>query len=231
MDGWFTWYEQGFNQNAPTTGLPPAGVIQSQTNPTWSFRLQPYNQNNALLLNATTTLGTMTLSHPTAMTTLAISVSTGVGPATMVPTIHFADSTPDYTPAALSEPDWVFTQPQMLTTSSGRVLTQPVNDLTLGPLPAGDLQYVGLSLPHIDIQTIALPANLATHPIASVTFDLTQVNHGVPYFGNTAVFGMSDSTDNASTFRPLDLTPFELYQRRVVVEASAASGAPDQHSH
>jgi hypothetical protein len=220
MDGWFTWYEQGFNPNAPTTGLPPAGVVQSETNPTWSFRLQQYDQNNVLLMNAAAPAGTMTLSQPSNLTNLAIAVSTGVGPATMAVTIHFGDGTPDYSPAALTEPDWVISQSQMLVVTHGRVLTQSVDDLNLGPLPAGDLQYIPLGGPYIDIQTITLPASLSHHPITSFTFDLTSTTHGNPYYTNTAIFAISGSTDNAGTFAPLDLTA-SSFNKDVVVEAAA----------
>src|SRR5690242_5405827 len=52
MDGLYDWYEKGFNQTAPMTGLPHPGIINGQTNPTSTFLLQPYDQNNVLMLDA-----------------------------------------------------------------------------------------------------------------------------------------------------------------------------------
>jgi hypothetical protein len=221
MDNSYVWYEQGFNPNAPATGLPPAGVIQSETNPNWSFRLQPYTGNNVLLLNHASPVGSMSLMHASTVTNIAIAVATGLGPATMVPTIHFADSTPDYVASLPQEPDWGSAQPQMLVTGYGRVTTYAYTDYFGVFREAGDLNDVGIAAPNIDIQTITLPANLASHPIASISFDQTMTTNGAaPYLTNTAIFGISSSTDDGTTYTPLDLTS-SSFNKDVVVEAAA----------
>src|SRR5579863_6992160 len=65
------WYEQGLNTAAPTSGLPHAGVISAQDDPSSTFLLQPYTGNNVLFLTQNTQFGqaavssgTMTLSTP-----------------------------------------------------------------------------------------------------------------------------------------------------------------------
>jgi hypothetical protein len=221
MDNSYVWYEQGFNPNAPTTGLPAAGVIPSATSPNWSFRLQPYNGNNVLLLNAASPIGSMNLSAATPLSRLGIAVTTGLGPATFVATIHFADATPDYVSSPITDDDWFHGTPQTLVTGSGRITTFEYTDFFGVHRVAGEFNVVGSGVPIIHIQTITLPANLTSHPIASVSFDLTLTTHGAdPYLTNTAIFGLSASTDNGVSYAPLDLTT-SSFTNDVVVEAAA----------
>lgn len=74
-----TFYEQGFNLDAPETGLPPAGTtFTAETLADHSYTLAPsYTAPNALLVNAQVTNSTYTLTTPTALSGLSFLASAG----------------------------------------------------------------------------------------------------------------------------------------------------------
>ena len=192
MDNSYVWYEQGFNPNRNNRIAACRRYSYAQSNSNWLFRLRPYNSNNVLLLNAASPAGSISLSAATPLSKLAIAVTTGLGPATFVPTIHFADATPDYVSSPIIEDDWFHSTSQTLVTGNGRITTFEYTDFFGVHRVAGEFNVVGSGVPIIHIQTITLPANLTTHPIAGVSFDLTITTHGAdPYLTNTAVFGLS----------------------------------------
>jgi hypothetical protein len=218
MEGNYAWYEQGFDPDAPASGLPPAGIIQSQSNPNWSFRLQPYNQNNVMLLGANNDTATMTFTSPVTANAIAIASATAIGPALLSPTIHFADGTPDYIPSLLTEPDWFYSTGPILANGDGRIQIFPT-DFNGMQWNAGRFDNVGGTIP-IRIDTLTLPSSLASHPISSITMNWSLETTSPDYTSHTAIFAISTSTDGGTTFVPGNLTA-PSFNTDVVVEAAA----------
>src|SRR5258708_16093148 len=75
----FSWYEQGYNTANPATGLPLAGAIFTHPNAAdHQYRMAPsYASNNAVLLDATLTSATLTVTTPLALMRLSFFESGG----------------------------------------------------------------------------------------------------------------------------------------------------------
>jgi hypothetical protein len=162
-----TFYENGL-AGGGVGGLPAAGtVITSAADPNTTFTLQPYTQNNALLLaaqNASGRTGTLTLSTPTYLDRLAIFGSSGnVGGGTSnqndTVLITFADNfAPQTFTITQIAQDWFGGSPTALSTR-GR----------LSQVQSGSFDNVGGDNPRLYQATIDLSA-FADHPVASITF-------------------------------------------------------------
>jgi hypothetical protein len=80
-----TWYEQGYQPNAPLTGLPPAGTTMTNVSaPDHLYTLAPsYTSNNVLLLTAGSPTGTLTPASPAIEHGLSFLCAAGNGPVTV----------------------------------------------------------------------------------------------------------------------------------------------------
>ncbi len=92
----YTWYEQGFNKNAPGTGLPTHGsVFTNVSAQDHTYRMAPsYTTNDALLIDQVVTNGTFTLTSPTLYGSLSFLASAGPSnaPVTVAYVVHYLDS-------------------------------------------------------------------------------------------------------------------------------------------
>ena len=60
-----TWFEQGYDTNAPTAGLPPSGsTFNSVSQPTHHYQMGNYSQNNAALIDTNHQLANITPAAP-----------------------------------------------------------------------------------------------------------------------------------------------------------------------
>ncbi len=173
-----TYYESGLDAAASTSGLPSNNTpFTSADLPEVTFQLQPYTQNNSLLLTNNQT-GTLTLTAPTAFSNLAFLVASGGGDnsgGTEAITLHFSDGTPNYTALSLNVPSW-FDSANPAFVSKGRV-----------DVPSGDFYNVGENNPRLYDSSFNLSANgLAGHAISSIDFTYSGS-------GNGAVFAVSGS--------------------------------------
>ncbi len=102
-----TWYGVGNNVLAPSTGLPVGPTNSLATGSDFTFQLQPFNANNALLNG-----GTLTLSSPTSMLRLGLIGSTAVGTSDITVTVNYASGAPDvFTSAGAINLDWALNSP------------------------------------------------------------------------------------------------------------------------
>lgn len=171
-----TYYERGLNTSAPMTGLPTADTpFTSADLPNVVFQLQSYSQSNALLLTNNQT-GTLTLTAPTAFSSIAFLVATGNGNGgTEAITLHFGDGTPAYAGLSLSAPSW-FDGSNPAFISMGRV-----------DVPSGGFFNVGSNNPRLYDGSFDLAAlGLAGHTISSIDFTFSGD-------GNAALFALSGS--------------------------------------
>jgi hypothetical protein len=168
-----TFYEIGLNTLLPATGFPLNGsTFTSEDNPNLTFQLQPYTQNNTLLLTRGQT-GTLTLSTPVPLSSVSFLVTTAKGGGTDALTLHFSDGTPNYTALTLTAPSWFDNSPVALT-AHGRV-----------DVPTGGFNSAGTDNPRLYQTSFDLAAlGLSGHPLASVDFTYTGD-------GNSGVFAIS----------------------------------------
>ncbi|MBE7157044.1 MAG: hypothetical protein INR62_01170 [Rhodospirillales bacterium] len=156
-----TYYERGLDTSAPDTGLPTNNLpFTSADLANVSFQLQPYTQNNALLVSNGQT-GTLTLATPLTLSNIAFLFATGGSgsPGTDAITLHFSDGTPNYTALSLVSPSW-FSSSSAAYTSMGRV-----------DVPSGNFFNVGEANPRLYDQSFDLAAlGLSGHAISSVDF-------------------------------------------------------------
>jgi hypothetical protein len=94
--GTAAWFEAGLGGH--TDGLPNSRVFVNDgsngtTNTGTTFMFQPYTGNNALLLKAGSTTGTLTLTNPGSFTQLAILASSGSGGGTGNAVLNFVGGT------------------------------------------------------------------------------------------------------------------------------------------
>ncbi|MCF7733837.1 MAG: SGNH/GDSL hydrolase family protein [Akkermansiaceae bacterium] len=100
----WVWYEQGAPNSSQ--GLPGGGLITSVYGAGVRFQLQPYNGNNAVVLDSGTTTATVTLSSPKKFTSLQfLNSGQGVPGPTWNAQLNFSDST-STTLSNVTDPDW-----------------------------------------------------------------------------------------------------------------------------
>ncbi|HEY7120355.1 MAG TPA: hypothetical protein VH475_27450 [Tepidisphaeraceae bacterium] len=169
-----TWYQQGLNTAAPTTGLP-GGVVVSTANPDRSYALQPFTGNNIRMLDSAAPTGTLTLVTPATYTYLSILTASGNGTGAVNVTVHFADAFPDAS-QTITSPDWFFVDPRAVT-ANGRV--EPLT---------GNFTDVNGDNPRLydELISLAFPGPGA-HPVSSI--DLAWTGAGPDT--HTAIFAVS----------------------------------------
>jgi hypothetical protein len=174
----YTWYETGL-PGGTGGGLPAAGVFTSLADPTAQFQLSPYTGLNALLLDATTASGTLTLATPAQYSALSFLTSSSLGSATsplLALTINFSDGTAPLTGLSVIAPDWFNNTPAALI-AHGRV-----------SVDLGTFDSVGTDNPRMYQENLALPASAASHPISSIS--ITWLASGSPN-AHTGIFAVS----------------------------------------
>ena len=121
----FTWFEQGAYPSDPTRGLPAAGsTFTSVSDANHSYTMaSSYAGSGSVLLNASVTQATITLTSPTACSGLSFLGSAGNGASSVNYTVHHANSTTET--GSLPVPDWFAANPPAWA-AGGRV---PANGL------------------------------------------------------------------------------------------------------
>lgn len=102
-----TWFQQGYYLADTSVGLPAPGATLNYTSNSivYSYTMAPsYTNNDAILINASVTSATLTLTTPTAYSSLSFLGSSGFGPGTNNYAIHHADGTTET--GQLVAPDW-----------------------------------------------------------------------------------------------------------------------------
>ncbi|HYE31158.1 MAG TPA: immunoglobulin domain-containing protein [Methylomirabilota bacterium] len=196
-----TWYEVGYNLDAPETGLPSAGATFTAADlADHSFQMPgSYSANNAIYLNSGVTNGTLTLTTPRAASSLSFLTASGNGPITVGYTLRFANGTTET--GTFVSPDWFGNTP-IAHTAAGRVNAQ-----------TGGFDSVSSENPRLYAVDVAV-ANSST---AINSIELTW-NSGT---GRAAVFGVSGSS--GAEFTPIAVTGFTY---DMVIESAASRPAP-----
>jgi hypothetical protein len=102
-----TFYETGVNTGANVAGVAhPGAVFGSATDANHTFVLQPNGagQNDAVMLDAGNTAGTLSLTGPAAYKTLSFLVTAGNGGAPIGVTVHYAGGGSQT--GTITGPDW-----------------------------------------------------------------------------------------------------------------------------
>jgi hypothetical protein len=164
-----TFYEKGFNTTSATTGLPSAGDVVS-TDGVHAFSVAAATGPNALLLNASSTSGTLTFDTPTAYPGLSFLVTTGNGSGTFDVRVKHSDGAADEVFTFVAAPDWFGGGPVGIN-ANGRVNPDLATD------------NVGAGNPRLYAEDILLADT--DSPISSIDFTYSG---GA---GNTYIFGVS----------------------------------------
>jgi hypothetical protein len=169
----YTWYEQGYQPIAPTTGLPSAGTtLTSVSANDHGYTLAgSYTANNATLVDATHN-ALLTLATPASYSGLSLLAASGGGSMTVDYIITHSDSSTQT--GSVIIPDWFNNSPYVLTTR-GRA-----------HVGHGGLNAVMTENPRLYAVDIAV-ANTTT-PIASVA-----VNYKTGT-GRSAILALSAAT-------------------------------------
>ncbi|HWF18527.1 MAG TPA: hypothetical protein VG754_04640, partial [Verrucomicrobiae bacterium] len=191
-----SWYEQGYDTSAPTTGLPhPGTTFTSQTVANHSYVMAPsYTSNNAVLLDSTLTSATLVLTSPAAFSKLSLLESGGNHGVMFSYTVHHQSGANDSGSASIQ--DW-FNGSNVSWTANGRV---DVQTFTFTSVNGNDPQLYSLDLALIN----------SNSPVTSITF--SYVSGG----GHGAIMAVSGL--NGASCTPLQVTG---YNEDIVVEASA----------
>ncbi len=202
-----TWNEVGFFVDNPDVGLPVAGsTFASVSDATHSFVMAPdYRANNSIMLDASATFasGTLTPTTPKAFGALSILTSGGNGGCIIRYTVHHQDGTTETgtTPSADwfggNNPAWV---------ANGRVNAQSFS-----------LDNLNSNNPRLYAKDVTLTNS--TSAIASI--DLAYVSSAAG--AHTCVMAASGAPTAGGTFAPIPVTGFNA---DIVVEATAPQAQP-----
>jgi len=197
------WFETGYFSNAPWTGVPVAGsTFTAFSDLNRQFQMPAnYAANNALFIanhpGAGLTTGTLTLTTPTAFSSLSIMGSAGNGPVVVNYTVHHAGGADES--GQISIADW-FSGSTYAAVANARI---NINDGTINAI-----SYTNGNAVRINFTDLYLGDTV--NPVTSVDFSYVSG-------GRTAIFGMSGSADNV-IYTPVTVTGFN---RDMIVEASA----------
>lgn len=171
-----SWYQLGKNTAAATTGLPGPGAVVSLADTTTSYLMQPFNGNNALLLDSTRTSGTLTMLAPAKYSALSFLTSSGNGSGTMSIALQFSDGGANITvPGTVASPDW-FNGTPIAVNSNGRVVPS-----------TGVFANANSGNPRLYQENVTLPAAAAGRELSAVNITWT----GSGANTHTAVFALS----------------------------------------
>jgi autotransporter-associated beta strand protein len=178
-----TWYQLGQNTNAPTTGVPMGTNVTSQTNPQFTYAMQPVGGRNVLMLDNAggNSTGRFTLATPTTLNQISFLTSSGNGAGNVTATIHYSDGSADQT-GTFTSPDWFNGNPTALVAN--------------GRINAGGYNAVNSGNPQLYDGIITNP--LAGSPVSSIDLSWTGGTNT-----HTAIFAMNAAVlngDPAQTF-------------------------------
>jgi hypothetical protein len=196
-----TWYEVGYNRDAPTTGLPAAGsTFTHQTLSGRTYKMAPSytSANNAIMIDTAVTNGTFTLTTPAAYGALSIVGSSGNGGGNITVVTSYQDgskSTNVFNPS-----DW-FGRANPAWTANGRVT-------------APDFAFANVNgdNPRLNSSEFAL-AN-TTSPVVSISFYYTTGGANV----HNVIMAVSGGATTNGPFAPITVTGYTF---DMVVEAAA----------
>jgi hypothetical protein len=171
-----TWYAQGFNTSAPTTGLPaPGSTIISLTaaDHSYTFPLSYGPGNgaagitpNAFVVGQNSGSPTITLVTPLQYSTLSLIGSAGHGPVSVNYTINFTNGSPSQS-GTISAGDWF----------NGTAAYNANGRLTVN---TGAFDNVNAGNPRL--YTFDIPVTNTTSPVASVTLSSTSTTGTAAFF-------------------------------------------------
>jgi hypothetical protein len=199
----FTFYEQGYNFDAPDTGLPLAGVATASLDlPDYTFSFAPdYTASNGLLIDTNITSGALTFTNPAAFSSLSFLGASGNGDMTLDYTVHYNDGSNES--GQLTVLDW-FNGATAAFIANGRV----------GAI-AGNFDTVGGGNPKLFTYDVAL--STPGVPVQSVDFSRASSGDN----SHAVLFAVSGST--GAEFSPIGVTGFN---QDVIVEAGATHAGP-----
>jgi hypothetical protein len=195
----FTWYEIGYDQADPSTGIPQHGTtFTSESAGDHSFAMAPsYLTNDAVLIDSGVSSATLTLTSPSAYSALSFLVSSGNGSVTINYVVHHADGSTDT--GNFSSQDW-FSGGGQAYTANGRV-----------SIPDLGLDSVNNGFPKLYSADITL-----THASSAVTNVVLTYGSGG---GHAGIFAVSGSS--GGSFSPIAISG---YNKDMIVEAAGILG-------
>jgi len=194
----YSWFERGYNPSWPAAGLRVAGSIFPGDVPGHDYLLPPsYKSNNAVLIDSTLTVATLTFTTPASYSQLSFLAASGNGPGIVQFTVHHQNTTTET--GTFTCPDWLSSFNQAYI-ASGRV---EVNAFTMDGL---NLNYPALFSRDISLST-------TNNPVTQIDFAFVSGN------AHNAIFAVSGSTNQVDPFTPVTVTGFNA---DLVVESTAA---------
>lgn len=198
-----TWYETGYNLDAPDTGVPTAGsTIFSQDLPDLSFQLAAdYKANNALLIDQSDTNGTFTLSTPAAYSGISFLAAAANGAVDLNYKLTFEDGGTET--GTFTAQDW-YNGTNVAVNVNGRVVAT-----------SGLFESVYTQNPRLYSADIAVANSSELITSIELSFGAGGAN------GRAAILAISGST--GAEFTPIGVTG---YNQDIVVEADAGRAGP-----
>lgn len=212
-----TWYETGYNQNAPETGFPKAGsTLVSESQPDHKYKLPPnYGERNAILIDEEHPAATISLSLPGSFSRLSFLTSAGRGSVKVSVILHHSDGSIES--GAFVSNDW-FDPSNVVTRAKGRVsLPGRLGNPLSGPW---GFDAVRSGNPRIYARDI---------PVSNRSTDITTIDlNWQSGSGHAAVFAISG--DSGEGFSPLlfeglthDIIVESEYSGRTILENASLS--------
>lgn len=180
-----SWYEQGFNGQALTTGLPhPGSTIVSASAPDHSYTFAPgYSANNVFYVDSSHSPA-LVLNSPGFFSGLSFLGAAGHGPITVDYTVNHADGTSET--GTFSVPDW-FSSSLVAFIANGRV-----------DVDSGQLNNVNGDFPRMFGTDITL--NNTASQVTSIQLSYDSGNSGGGIAALFAVSGLSAGTSPTAPF-------------------------------
>ncbi len=184
-----TWYERGFNRNAPTTGLPPAGSIVTNGSPLHTFTLAPsYADSNVVYLGNYEGYKTaaITLTTPAAYTSLSLLTAAGNGPGNFSVFVNFQDGSTEG-PYIVGSPDW-FNGANPAFTAAGR-------------FNPGNLSFANVNETNPRLYSRDVTLANTTSPVTGLQFVYIDG-------GRAMIFAVAGQTSGGGAFSPVPITGY-----------------------
>jgi hypothetical protein len=196
----FTWFERGYNTDWPATGLPVAGSI-IENDSVHNYQFPPsYKTNNAVLIDSSVTVATLTLTTPAACATLSFLAACGGGSGTagtVAYTLYHQDATTET--GTFTCPNWWGVGGNPVWSANGRI---SVSSFTFDSLNADNPRLYACDI----------NVTNTTSPVTAIDFNYRS---GI---GHNAIFAVSAAPAPGDPFTPAAVTG---YNQDLVVEAGA----------
>jgi hypothetical protein len=191
-----TWYEIGYNPDAPATGLPAHGsTFVSETLPDHFYTMAPdYTAANAVLIDSEVLGGALTLKAPSIFSKLSFLTAAGNGAVTVGYAIRYADGAMER--GTFVAPDW-FSDKQAAFVANGRHNDYPNNceavnsgfprlfaadaELAKSNSPITQIQFFHVSGPgHAAIFAVSGATNITFSPISVIGYNVDLIQEAIP---------------------------------------------------